>query len=148
MMKRRAITATEHRQSGFTLIEVLVAVSIVGIALPALLFSMMQRLDSTAYMRERMIASWVAVNVLTEMQIQNLEDGRIPARSQDGEEEMADRLWGWQLEIEETTMPHHYKAEVRVWREDLDDRRVLTSMIGYVHDFETLMSEYEDESGK
>ena len=69
-----------HRARGFSLIEVLVAVAIVALALPALLLNTMQQMDGTAYLREKIIASWVASNALTEIQIRHRTHRRVAER--------------------------------------------------------------------
>jgi len=57
------------RANGFTLIEVMVAMAVVAVALPALLFALIQQVDGTGYLRERTLASWVAANKLSELQL-------------------------------------------------------------------------------
>lgn len=130
-----------NRQRGFSLIEVLVAAAIIGVAIPAMLFSVMQRLDGTAYMRERIVASWVAVNQLTQLQIENMEKGVVLDGLRNGVSEMAGARWGWSARSENTQREHHYRVEVKVWREDDIHRASLASMIGYFHDFDTLLRE-------
>ena len=57
------------RARGFTLIEVMVALAVVAIALPALLISLYQQVDSTAYLRDKSIAHMVAANKLVELRV-------------------------------------------------------------------------------
>ena len=56
-IKRQALT-------GFTLVEVMVALAVVALAVPALLFTLYQQLEGTEYLRDRSMASWVAANRL------------------------------------------------------------------------------------
>ena len=126
---------------GFTLIEVLVAVTIVGIALPALLFSIIQRLDGTAYMRERMIASWVAVNVMTDIHIYNIETRAVPEDGDEGSVEMANIRWNWESTFEETSTPDYHRISVRVWPAEGDSGQSMASLISYIADFEKMRSE-------
>ena len=62
-MMMRASPLSQAR--GFTLVEVMVAMAIVAVALPALLFSLYQQLDGTEYLRDRTLASLVAANKLS-----------------------------------------------------------------------------------
>ena len=55
---------------GFTLVEVMVALMVIAIALPALLKALYQQVDGTAYLRDKSIAQWVANNKLAENRIQ------------------------------------------------------------------------------
>lgn len=116
--------------------EVLVAVAIVGLAMPAMLYTVMQRIDGTAYMRERMISSWVATNKLTELHLRNMEKGEILKGTEEGSSEMASIRWGWSLDSHATGTEFQYRVEVRVWLDSDPQRAPLSSMISYLHDLE------------
>lgn len=45
-----------NQHCGFTLIEVMVALTVVAVTLPALLFLLSQQIDGTAYLRDRSVA--------------------------------------------------------------------------------------------
>jgi|GEM_PF-5538562 len=53
---------TKALAKGFTLIEVLIALMIVSVALPALMLRVQSVSDNTAYMEEKTFAYWVAQN--------------------------------------------------------------------------------------
>ena len=57
------------RARGFTLVEVMVALAIVAIALPALLMALYQQIDDTAYLRDKTLAYMVAENKLAEIRL-------------------------------------------------------------------------------
>ncbi len=65
-MKRRARSVT-----GFTLVEVLVALTIVAVALMASLKAAGTLTESNASLRSRMLAQWSAENRLAQMRIQS-----------------------------------------------------------------------------
>ena len=56
-------------ERGFTLIEVMVALAVVAVALPALLMTLSQQLDSVRYLEDRSHAQWVAANRLAELRL-------------------------------------------------------------------------------
>jgi general secretion pathway protein I len=100
--------------SGFTLVEVLVALTVVALTIPALLFTLNQQIDGTAYLRDRSLARIVAVNRLAELRLA-MRGGRPLLRgSVAGEEEMAGRRWYWSIASENTDIPQLYRVSVRV----------------------------------
>jgi len=58
-----------NRQAGFTLIEVLVAMTIIAVGVSALVSAAGSSAWRADYLREREFGRWVASNVLTEMQV-------------------------------------------------------------------------------
>ena len=116
---------------GFTLVEVMVALVVVAIALPALLAAVYRQADGTAYLRDKTIAQWVAVNALEEMRIR----GRRPSGSggqRAGVVTMADRDWHWWLESSGTEVPNFYRLEVRVARSEAERDSPLYTLVGFV----------------
>lgn len=63
------------RLKGFTLIEVLLALSIIAIALTALLRSTTQTIDNTQRIKEKSISHWVAVQGLSMIQLNLVQLG-------------------------------------------------------------------------
>jgi len=83
-------------QNGFTLVEVLVALAVLTIALSAVMRGLSQSIDTSASLRDRTIALWVAQNRLTTHQIQR----DFPAMdTTEGKTEMAGREWQWREQV-------------------------------------------------
>ncbi|HEX2549820.1 MAG TPA: type II secretion system minor pseudopilin GspI [Gammaproteobacteria bacterium] len=55
---------------GFTLIEILIALTILSIALTALIKSTSQNIKNTHYLRQKTIATWIATNIVNEARLQ------------------------------------------------------------------------------
>jgi general secretion pathway protein I len=88
---------------GFTLIEVMVAVSIFAIAGAAILRATTEHIRSISALEDITLATWVANNRMTEVLI----EARIktPKTEAQGNVEMAGKRWFWKQEITKTQDP-------------------------------------------
>jgi general secretion pathway protein I len=88
-----------HDPRGFTLVEVLVALVIVALGSAAVLSALTTGADSTARLRERSFAEWVASNRLVEARV-----GRTPPQlgTREGEVEFAGSMWQWREDVGRT----------------------------------------------
>lgn len=103
------------RARGFTLVEVMVALAIVAIALPAVLVSLYRQIDDTAYLRDKTIAQMVAANKLAEMRLVIASTRVLTAGKDNGVAQMADREWHWWVETKPTEQaPNFFRIEIRV----------------------------------
>lgn len=125
--------AANFRRSsrGFTLLEVMVALVIVGFALPAIMFSMGSMSSATSYARDLTIAHWVAENVVQEVYLTDRLQRLVPKGRQSGDTEMAGLIWDWQTEAEEQKglFQGSLRVWVRVFREGEDEPLVVLSMV-------------------
>ena len=124
--------AREH--TGFTLVEVMVALAIVAIALPALLFTLYQQVDTTGYLRDKSMAQLVAVNKMTEIRLVTLARRELSAGRETGSATMADREWFWALESTPTEVPQFFRVMVSVGaqEESATPERSLYSLVAYL----------------
>lgn len=120
-------------ERGFTLIEVMVALMVIAIALPALLKALYQQVDGTAYLRDKSIAQWVASNKLTENRILLNRTDVLFRGERNGVQRMADRDWFWWSVSEPTPVEDFYRIEVVVAA--AEDRRdtPLFTLVGYMY---------------
>jgi general secretion pathway protein I len=103
-----------EKKHGFTLIEVLVAVAIIGFMVPALLLSMMQQTDYARILRDKTIANWVAENKATQLRLEHTHLQRLQQREQTERVEMAGTEWLINLDIENTLEGALIKYTIRV----------------------------------
>lgn len=127
------------RERGFTLVEVLVALAVIAIALPALLLGIMSNLDGTGYMREKVIAQWVAANRLSELRAVNQITGKIPSSKASGKEEMAGREWYWSVrtkQFPQKEVKDMYGVEVTVRTSEDKKESPIVTMFGVLQKFD------------
>ena len=99
---------------GFTLVEVMVALAVVAIALPALMVALYQQVDGTAYLRDKSFAQMVADNKLTEIRLVAMASNQLPEGRAAGVTELADREWYWWRESTRTELDNFFRIEIRV----------------------------------
>ncbi|MDX1454028.1 MAG: type II secretion system minor pseudopilin GspI [Gammaproteobacteria bacterium] len=118
------------RQGGFTLMEVLVALTVIAVALAALISETGRAARGAGDMKLKTYANWVAANQLAEIRLQ---PGWADTGRRSGEVVMGqpDRRWYWWAEISSTQDNDLRRIDVYV--SHLEDRREgsLVLLTGY-----------------
>jgi len=96
---------------GFTLLEVLVALAIIGIALTALIKVTGQSADSTTAIEQRIRARWVAQNHIA---LARARKDFPDAGDTQGQAQMNGVSFGWRQRITETPNRNFRKMEISV----------------------------------
>lgn len=114
--------------AGFTLIEVLVALTIIAFGLIAVFGQLSQSASAASRLRDKTLAHWVALNKVTELR---LKGGFPSAGVQSDDIEMANTRWHYEIKISETASDQLRRADVTVSLEEDPDRPLATA-IGFV----------------
>ncbi|MDG4598043.1 MAG: type II secretion system minor pseudopilin GspI [Candidatus Contendobacter sp.] len=100
------------RTHGFTLLEVLVALAVLAIAMGAIIHAATQSINTTATLRDRTFAGWVARNQINALLLESKpwpEEG-----SRAGKAELANRVWHWEARFHTTDDPNLRRLELTV----------------------------------
>ncbi len=116
---------------GFTLVEVLVALAVLAIALPALMISISEQVKGFSHVRDKSIAHWVAMNKMTELRLQNQHRDYLPKDRKRGSVEMLGREWFWQLDTEKTSNELLLEVQLTVRETQQADAPALATALNY-----------------
>ncbi len=131
--------ASRPESRGFTLLEVMVALLIVALGIVGLFNQIIGISAGTIQMKERTLASWVALNEITRIRV----SGELPDVGQfDGDVEFASAEYRWQARVTETGVDDLRRIDIDVsYVDDPDD------VIGRATGFLTLPAPAGAQSG-
>jgi general secretion pathway protein I len=102
-------------QCGFTLIEVLAALVIVALGMIAAIQAVTQSARNGAYLREKTLAHWIGMNVVTERRLQSSPPD---VAESTGRLEYAGQQWQWGMKVTQTQVASLRRMDVAVRRAD------------------------------
>lgn len=101
----------QRRGSGFTLLEVLVALAVLAIGLGAVIKVAATSTETITLLRDRTVAGWVAANRINELL---LADDWPALGRRSGDTEMVGRRWRWEQRVAATADGGLRRVEVAV----------------------------------
>ena len=116
------------RRRGFTLVEVLVALAIVSIALLSALRAAGQGTNNVGELRSRLLAGWVAENLLAE---HRARADWLPTGIQRGKTRQGGLEFAWREEVIATPNPNFRRVDVRVYT-DAEEAHALAHLAGFI----------------
>lgn len=115
---------------GFTLLEVLVALTVIAFALGSIIKVTGSGAANASYLRDKTFAHWVAANHLAQIQT---KDNPWPSKGKDdGEMEMAGREWFWTTQVSDTPDPDMRRIEIKVRMDDDEDLPAVSTLTGFI----------------
>ena len=103
---------------GFTLIEIMVALTIVAITLGAIIENTTSSNRNAQYLRDKTVANWVGLNQLSLMRARRDWGNR---SNRQGTVEMAGQDWEWRMTVRKTDDANMRRLEVRVFKQDEEE---------------------------
>jgi general secretion pathway protein I len=111
-----------HPNSGFTLVEMLIALLIVSIAFSAVLFSVSQSARTASRLEEKVAATWIAEDLITRAQLGIIKAGK-------GSQRSLNKNWQWEIRSKFTQSTSVQEIEIFILNQNQET--VLTK-IAYV----------------
>ena len=119
----------KNNQTGFTLLEVMVALFIVAIALGGAIRVMGNAAQNSSRLTNKTFAQWVALNQVAKLRIEKAW----PKLGEDkGDTEMADRKWSWVQKTIKTNDKRVKRVEISVWLSSDSDSGSFATVIGFL----------------
>lgn len=115
------------KTTGFTLLEVLVALAILAISLSAVISSVGASANNVSALTDRTVAHWVAMNAIAKIQL----DKNTPSLGMtQGDVVMANSDWKWQVNISKTADADVRRLDVTVTQGS--SSRNLATLLAYL----------------
>lgn len=115
-------------QRGFTLIEVLAALTVLALTLGGILSAAGFYGQNAVYLQDKTVAGWIANNQMVEVQL--AREWPATGRS-DGRVEMAGRDWFWRQTVEETPDDRLRRVNLQVRLDAADDEAWLVTLSAF-----------------
>ena len=127
LLSRNRPGMTVNRNRGFTLMEMMVAMTILAVGMGAIISASAGAAHNATILRDKEVARWVALNKLTEMQVLQ----QWSTTDQKGSVDMLKTKWHWVARIQKVQDPDLRRVDVEVRRDPSSDSHIY-SITGFV----------------
>jgi general secretion pathway protein I len=117
-----------RRPRGFTLIEVLAALVIVALGMLGVIQAVTQTARNGSYLREKTLAHWIAMNVITERRLLPSPPD-VTETSEDVE--FAGQRWRWTMKVTQTEVESLRRMDVSVRYADRPESQAFVTVTGF-----------------
>ncbi|MFZ4539629.1 type II secretion system minor pseudopilin GspI [Propionivibrio sp.] len=116
------------RNKGFTLLETLVALAIIGISMAAAMRSTRFAIDTVSDLKNRTAAAWVAQNVTNQLLASRVfpEPGAVGGKATQGTQD-----YDWRQEVSVTPNYSFRRVEIKVFLPENPDH-IISGQVSYV----------------
>ena len=115
-------------ETGFTLIEVLIAVAVLAIGLLAVMRVTGVAIKNSEYLKQKTLAHWVAMDVMASAEV-GLTMIPSPGGNQSGQVKILDKTYPWKMTANNVPNLPIIQVELQVFTSD--NQRSLDSVYGY-----------------
>ena len=125
--RQNLLMGAASRDSGFTLMEMMVAMAILAVGMGAIISASAGAAHNATILRDKEVARWVALNKLTEMQV--LQEWSTTDKK--GSVDMLKTKWHWVARVQKVQDPDLRRVDVEVRRDPSTDSYIY-SITGFV----------------
>jgi general secretion pathway protein I len=117
------------RTSGFTLLEVMVALLIVAISLTAVMKANIENTRTTSYLQTKTVAHWVAWNKVSEYRAGERKVS-LNLQTESGQENMLGQAWEWTAQFQ--SVPDIDALRLTVSVREASSKKLITQLIAFL----------------
>lgn len=134
-MNSKAAQRTARQSRGFTLIEVMVALTIFAVSVTALSGTFHSNVRNATYLKTKTLAHWLAQNELVDLRARQIAQNAFPQPTDRRDKrEYAGRQWVVRTQVSKTPVQGFHKVEISVGPETTGEFSAAAIVEGFLSD--------------